>query len=444
VGDAVKVSILIPTLRDAGPLRRLLADPGLADADEIIVAAPADEIEELMPLLPGSIPARLIASAPGRAVQMNAAAAAATGDWLLFLHADSRLPADWIDEVRAADRDASVAGGAFGFALDSSDPRARAIEWGVRHRTRILDLPYGDQGLFVRRTAFDMLRGYASMPIMEDVEFVRRLRRCGRLYHSPRAVVTSARRWQRDGWIRRTLTNWITLGAYLAGVSPTRLARWYSGRATEAVAVLARDPHERGKTRLWNALQQPPDPTLHHALLGDTLAAVERLPAVDRLLVHTGSRAAFASCCGSQWTPLPQRGDGLGMRMASAFDDLFARGHARVVLVGSDLPTLPERPVRQALRLLRWRADVVLGPAEDGGFYLIALAAPQPRLFEETGWGTPHVLERTLERARMLGLKTRLVDPWYDVDDVESLRRAAADGRAVRTAAWCRAHSLIV
>ena len=439
----VRVSVIIPVWRDERHLQRLLADANLASASEVIIAAPHDEIDELAALIPANQPVRLVASPPGRGRQMNVGASLASGDWLLFLHADSRLPAGWMEDIIAADRDAAVVGGAFRFALDSSDARARAIEWGVRRRVRWFNLPYGDQGLFVRRTAFEALRGYPPLAIMEDVEFVRRLRQHGRLYYSQRPLPTSARRWQSDGWIRRTLTNWGTFVAYSAGISPPLLVRWYERRHADAVAVLARDPQSVGKTRLLRALRTAADPTLLQALLADTLAALEQVAGVDRLLVHTGPRRAIAAFCPSGWTTLPQRGDDLGMRMASAFDDVFCRGHARVVLVGSDLPTLPWRSVRQTFRLLRRDADVVLGPAEDGGFYLIGLRSAQPALFEGIQWGTSHVLQQTSERARALRLAVRLVAPWYDVDDLESLRRAVTDPRAVHTAAWGRAHSLI-
>jgi rSAM/selenodomain-associated transferase 2/rSAM/selenodomain-associated transferase 1 len=373
---------------------------------------------------------------------MNAGAAAATGEWVMFLHADCRLPAGWADGIAAADRDPRCVAGAFRFALDSPDWRARVVEWGVRARVRLFDLPYGDQALFVRRAAFDALDGYALLPLMEDVELVRRLRRHGRLCHSPRAIRTSARRWEQDGWIRRTVTNWIALTAYLVGVPPARLVRWYEGRRAQCVAVLTRDPDAVGKTRLWQALQRPPDPALPRALLADTLAAVEGASGFDRVLVHTGSAAAFGDAA-RRWTTLPQRGSDLGERMARAFADLFARGHARVVLVGADLPTLPSGAIRRAHALLRRGADLVLGPSEDGGYYLIGLQAPHPALFDGVEWGTPRVFEQTLARARALRLDVSLLSRWYDVDDPDSLRRAAADRRAVHTAAWCRAQSLI-
>jgi rSAM/selenodomain-associated transferase 2 len=156
---------------------------------------------------------------------MNAGAASASGEWLLFLHADSRLPPGWIDHLRRVPGDA--VGGWFRFALDDAAWQARVIERGVAWRVRLFRLPYGDQGLFVRPNAFRALGGFHELPLMEDVEFVRRLKRAGRLFQLPVPLVTSARRWRRDGWFRRSAGNLVLLACYFAGVSPVRLARWY-------------------------------------------------------------------------------------------------------------------------------------------------------------------------------------------------------------------------
>ncbi len=155
---------------------------------------------------------------------MNAAAAAATGDWIVFLHADTRLPAGWRDAVAAAETQ-SRAAGCFRFALDAPGLAARAIAAGVRMRVAVFGLPYGDQALFVRRDVFGALGGYTVLPIMEDVDLVRRLKSHGGIMRSPLPAVTSARRWQRDGWLRRTMLNVVLIGLFYAGVKPSVLAR---------------------------------------------------------------------------------------------------------------------------------------------------------------------------------------------------------------------------
>ena len=225
----MQVSIVIPVLRDSVQLDGLLASLARrADhaAAEIIVANGDAGDEALAPLKARYAGVRWVASPPGRGRQMNAGAAVASGRWLLFLHADTRLDERWRDALRQAESQGAV-GGAFRFTLDSPRAVARVIERGVAWRTRWLGLPYGDQGLFVRRDAFEALGGYRPYPLMEDIDLVRRLRRHGRLRLSPLPVRTSARRWERDGWVRRSLRNLTLVALYFGGVSPRRLARRY-------------------------------------------------------------------------------------------------------------------------------------------------------------------------------------------------------------------------
>jgi rSAM/selenodomain-associated transferase 2 len=210
-------------LRDTDALARTLQVSAL-DGTEVIVAATAEDRESLAPLRARWPGVHWLESSRGRARQMNAGAAVATGRWLLFLHADTVLPAGWREAVDAADRDPSVSLGCFRFALDSAARAARVIEWGVRVRVALFALPYGDQALFVRRDRFRAAGGYADIPIMEDVDLVRRLRANGRLYRASLAARTSARKWERDGWVRRTLRHWRLILLYCAGVTPERLA----------------------------------------------------------------------------------------------------------------------------------------------------------------------------------------------------------------------------
>ena len=218
------VTIVIPVLFDAEAASALLAGlPASPDLEVVVVDGAADrELESIVARHGASILRR---TAPGRGRQMNAGAAAATGEWLLFLHADSTLPPGWQAAIAALDD--AVIGGWFRFALDDSAWQARVIERLTAWRVTHLRLPYGDQGLFVRRRIFTALGGFRELPLMEDVEFVRRLARAGRVVEVPLSLVTSARRWRREGWFRRSTKNLLLLGLYFVGVEPEKLARWY-------------------------------------------------------------------------------------------------------------------------------------------------------------------------------------------------------------------------
>ena len=442
-----ELSIVIPVLNDTEPLRRLLTTIP-ADPQVDIVVVNGGAAEERLNAICRRPDLRLLTSAPGRGHQMNVGASAASGRWIVFLHADTRLPPQWSDEIRRASADPAVVGGSFRFRLDSAAWQARLIERAVDRRVRWLDLAYGDQALFVRRDVFDAIGGYREWPLMEDIEFVRRLRRAGKLYHSTQPVLTSARRWEHDGWWRRSASNVMLQALFFAGVAPERLANWYSHtprRSTrEALLVLARVPSDtRGKSRLTRDLGGD-HLELRRALLLDTLDASRAIAGADLFVAFepADSIAEMRGLVGDRARLFPQQGDTLGDRMRNAFGHLFAAGYSTVVMIGSDLPSLPTFHLAQAFQYLRDRPDaLVIGPATDGGYYLIGLRRPCPALFTSIAWSTADVLTTTTSIAETCGLTVSFVSPWHDVDTVDDLRRVLRDPHgATQTRAWASAH----
>ena len=439
------ISLIVPTWRgDRHHLFDLL--PGLvpsaaAEGAEVVVAVPAAEAREYEAFAKAYPAVTWAHSRPGRARQMNAGAAAPRGRWLLFLHVDSRLAPGWADAIRRAGTDSRTVGGCFRLALDSPDWRARVIERGVRLRVRLLGLPYGDQGLFVRRDVFDAMGGYRDLPLMEDLDLVRRLKRAGRLHRDSLTVSTSPRRWERDGWFRRSVVNPCLATLYCLGISPRVLARLYLRRPAVVTAILARAPWAPGKRRLTGRLTAEEAAALRTAIFADTVAAVRSLPGVATTVVCEPPEAcqALTAIVGAGVEVIPQSSGDLGERMANAFDDLFSIGASSVVLVGSDLPDLPGRVIAAATRALARRGDrVVLGPASDGGYYLVGLKAPHPELFSGVDWGTERVLEQTAEKAARAALEVVRLETWHDLDEWADLERlAASEGTAApRTRAW--------
>jgi rSAM/selenodomain-associated transferase 2 len=213
---------VIPALDEEawiGAALRLLEEEGESAERVEVVVADGGSRDGTVAVAESFRRVRAIRCARGRAQQMNAGARATTGRILLFLHADSRLPAASAARlVHALDRAPLAPGGAFRFRLDSRRLRYRLLEHAVALRTRFLHLPYGDQGIFVRREAFDALGGFRLLPRCEDLDLVRRMRRLGPLLLLDEPVVTSARRWEQDGFARATLRNWYDLARYEAGL----------------------------------------------------------------------------------------------------------------------------------------------------------------------------------------------------------------------------------
>ena len=225
--EHISVSVVIPTLDAASELPATLA--ALADArlvGEIIVADGGSSDDTVA--VAQAAGARIVSAPRGRGTQLAAGAAAASGDWLLFLHADCRLAPGWEAAVAAfvAAPGAPGRAGYFAFALDDASPAARRLEHIVAWRCRVFALPYGDQGLLIARALYDKVGGFAALPLMEDVEFVRRLGR-RRLAPLGAPVYASARRYREDGYIRRPLRNLLCLSLYFMGVPPRHIARLY-------------------------------------------------------------------------------------------------------------------------------------------------------------------------------------------------------------------------
>jgi len=221
----LKISIIIPVLNEASIIASVISTAGRAKNVEIIVAdgGSSDGTAEIAT----SLGVRVISTAPGRAAQMNAGAIAATGDILLFLHADTHLPPGYDSGARLALAKPQTVAGAFELKIDGPQQSLRLVEIGVNWRSNFLQMPYGDQAIFLKASTFDKIGGFPDLPLMEDFEFLRRLKKQGRIEILPQPVLTSARRWHQLGIVKTTAINQIVIIAYLLGVSPDRLVFWY-------------------------------------------------------------------------------------------------------------------------------------------------------------------------------------------------------------------------
>lgn len=217
------ISIIIPTLNEETHLPFLLEHLHRGHPHEIIIAdgGSRDRTVEIAE----KAGARIVHAAKGRAAQMNLAAATATGEFLLFLHADTLPPSNYPAVIRSILHTPGTSAGAFRFALSGELPTASLIERFVNLRCRLFQTPYGDQGLFLRRRIFRYAGRYPDWPVLEDLHLVRMLRRIGRVRTSPEAARTSPRRWQQGGTIRTFLRHQLMLAAYHLGFPVRHIAK---------------------------------------------------------------------------------------------------------------------------------------------------------------------------------------------------------------------------
>ena len=215
-----------------------------------------------------------------------------------------------------------------------------------------------------------------------------------------------------------------------------------------AVAVMAKVPGTTVvKSRLHTVLSSEQATALYRCFLLDRLDALATVGEIERVVAFTPPEGGneIAALVPTGYRCVSQHGRDLGERLAGLLAGLLAEGHAGAIAIDSDSPTLPMAYVAAAAEILRHAAaDVVIGPAEDGGYYLVGVSAPQPRLFEAVAWSTPSVLPTTLARVKELGLRSHLLPPWFDVDTEDDLARLrhemkADGGGSPRTFAFLRA-----
>ena len=429
------ISVIIPVYNEGavidGALRRVRESAGGPVEFVVVDGGPGGRTLEAMT----DRDVLRVTSPAGRGTQMNAGAAVASGDILLFLHADTVLPHGWPGMVRSALKGGVVAG-AFALGIDSPRFALKLVAVFANLRTRLERVPYGDQAPFIDAAYFRSLGGFADIPIMEDVELFRRIRRLGgRIRLLPARVLTSPRRWERDGVLRRTLSNWRLRLRYALGARAEDLVADYrphhsQGRrpSKECLLFFVRYPEPgRVKTRLAEGASPELAAAFYRGLVEEKLRELEGGLEADLIVCFTPESEAdrMADWLGPERRCLAQRGTGLGSRMELAFRDAFGMGYERAVLAGSDIPGLTAAIVEQALAGLT-PSLAALGPASDGGYYLIGFHRDgfAPGVFAHEQWGDAAVCERAAGALSAAGLdhfETGRLDDLDTLADVEKL-----------------------
>jgi len=224
------LSIIIPALNEVENIERLLRELAVTCPEAEIIVVDGGSRDGSLEVVQSFPRVRLVSAVRGRAKQMNAGAKVAGGNILLFLHADTHPPTGAHQAIEEAMADPKTVGGRFDVRFDSARPLSRMIAALMNLRSRHSGICTGDQAIFVTREIFEELGGYPDIPLMEDVEFTRRLKRKGRLACLRLQVTTSARKWEREGILRTILLMWTLRFLYFIGVPPERLHRMYYPR----------------------------------------------------------------------------------------------------------------------------------------------------------------------------------------------------------------------
>ena len=431
----MSIGVVIPFLNEENALPLTLdALSAAIDAygrivDVVAVDGGSDDASRV---IIGNYPAvRVIDGPRGRAKQMNAGAKAVIGDTLLFLHADCRLPHDAFGAVERA-LNGRHRWGRFDVTLDGRSKMLPTVAASMNARSRLTGVATGDQAMFVARDAFVRAGGFRPIPLMEDVALSKRLRHvAGKPACLRERVVVSGRRFDSDGAWRTIALMWRLRFDYWRGVDPAILATRYRRRREHTPMILqvfAKDPQPGFvKTRLAASIGQDAAVTVYRELVERTLATAVDARArrvVDDIELWCdpdANRDAFVAWRDRYDVTLKtQRGDDLGARMRHSLASAHTYGHA-AVLIGSDCPALDVQYLALAVRALS-RNDVVVGPAEDGGYVLVGSRADVD-MFAGIPWSTSTVMAETRNRLSAARVALAELPTLWDVDTPADLAR---------------------
>lgn len=428
-----QLSIVVPCLDEAAGIVAALdqLQPLRRRGVEVIVVDGGSHDDSVA--LASSLVDRILTAPRGRASQMNAGAAGARGDVLLFLHADCMLPVDADRSIIDGLATSGRRWGRFDVRLQGANPLLGVVGFLMNWRSRLTAIATGDQAIFVSRELFAAAGGFPAIALMEDVAFSRTLKSHGAPLCLHECITASSRRWERHGVLRTILLMWRLRLAYFFGADPAALARQYGqlrSRPAIGVAVFARAPEPRlAKTRLIPLLGAERAARLQDQLTVRALATAHAAgigpvtlwctPSVDHPSLERAALDAGADRA-------PQCAGDLGTRMHAAATSTLAN-FAGVIIIGTDCPALTPSTLHAAASALT-KHDAVLIPAEDGGYVLLGLSRTDAGIFTNVEWGSAQVMAATRRNLTALGWRWHEMTAMWDVDRPADFERLRASG----------------
>ena len=451
----MRISVIIPLLNEERALPSFLEAVDLWDCVDEVLFVDGGSNDATLELLQSRT---VITGATGRGSQCRLGAERARGDALVFVHADSLVRPESMRAIRDA-LEAGITWGCLTMCFDSNAPSLRFGAWASNMRVRLTGIPFGDQVMFMTRAAYDEAGGMPAIPVMEDYELARRLRSSAWPKQLPQCVTTSARRFERHGVFKTMIQMRHLRHLYRSGVNVDTLSQMYrngtrsfgdddlrdgevetGSRSNEteienlgdtALILFTRTPFPGlVKTRLASILSPKQRADFQEALIIDTLLKLLAIDDVaylcctdERSRIQDGQRHFDEFCervseacpAKTRIRPVFQHGEQLGERMSNALSDAFANGAHACLLIGSDLPYITSADIMTAKRLLN-DADVVFGPSDDGGYWLVGLKQPFYELFSDERYGRSDVLERALALCAQHGKTVALAPSSSDID----------------------------
>lgn len=421
-------SVIIPTFNEAENILKALAsvENAFYNSAEIIVVDGGSSDKTLS--LVDKEKVKVIEAQANRAAQMNKGAEAASGNILIFLHADSQLPNNakkLIDEFFADDSNQLSL---FKIEFDDKSFLMKMYAWFSRFDSLLTS--FGDQCIVVRKNIFFAQNKFPQFPICEDVEFLREARKKYSIKKLNGFVCTSARRYRKNGIIKQQLLNAYLLLKYLFKFNLSKIAEQYDflrkQNFNSALIIFAKYPAKgKVKTRLGAVIGDEAGLDFYKYSAGNIFQTGEsvRNNYADVFIFFAGceNENVMKVWVKHNFYFNKQNGIDLGERMKNAFEALFKKNYRQVVIIGTDSPTISPDMILTAFQKLESN-DIVLGPTFDGGYYLLGMKKFFPPVFENINWSSVEVFSQTLQRTQSLKLSTHILEKIIDVDTVSDLR----------------------
>ncbi len=415
-----KFSIIIPTLNEEHNIQRCLnIVKNNFPQSQIILTDGGSRDNTLKYAKEFNV--EIVNSQEGRGIQLNNGAEKAEGDLFVFLHADTVLPSKAKDIILNAFKNPEVKIATFSMSFDIDSPVLKF--YSMFTKIDSIFTKFGDFCIVVRRDFFYSINKFPDWVLFEDVEFLRKARRLTKIYTLPGKVTTSGRRYYRNGFIKTQVRSAYYIFLYLLGVSPKILNYKYNRMKSinkKAVIIFSKYPRKgEVKTRLAKTLGNDFATLFYKNCAEHTFAETLKLATknVTPFLFYSNQKdkQKINSWVNKKFTLYSQAGGDLGERMKNAFNSIFSLGIEKVIIIGSDLPDISAKIISDAFDLLDSN-DVVIGPAFDGGYYLLGLNKMVTALFEGISWSSSEVLNSTISKLNSLNLTYHLLPKLLDID----------------------------
>jgi rSAM/selenodomain-associated transferase 2/rSAM/selenodomain-associated transferase 1 len=421
-----RYSVIIPTFNEESIIRESLSHLTRLEKNIEIIIADGGSTDRTIEYAAKYF-VKIIQSERGRGMQLNEGAKAATGDILIFLHADTKLPKDAFslihDKFSTSSEDIST----FRLKFDTKNIATGLYSYFSRFDS--LFTTFGDQAILIRKNFYDELNGFSDYKMFEDVEFFQRVRKNTKIRKIKSYVETSARRFSQIGFVKTQLLNLWYLTRYLFTKNIDAIYENYYMRNKfeneKAVIVFVKYPVTgKVKTRLAKSTGEEFAMAFYEECVKHTFKQLSELKNnnIDVFVFFDGTddKAKFRNWINTDYNLLPQAGKELGERIINAFKKVFDYGYKQVAIIGSDIPDLGSNFINDALEKLSTN-DFVLSPSPDGGYNLIGMKELNENIFINISWSTDKVIEETITKINSSGSSFTIVKTLLDIDTEQDL-----------------------